>query len=278
VLEFDDIYLEVDPDVAGRICSARVGGRELLTSPRVHPQNYGSTFWTSPQNGENGWGWPPPAPIDAAPFQVRELEDGFELSGAAVPDGGPPAIAGVALTKRFSAAFERRAIDVDYQLRNEGRSAKRLAPWEITRVGPGGLSLFAAEEPPYGELPLRTRHEFGCYWFRHSGDAPPHGKLFADGRGWLAHVTRDRALLVKTFPDLKPHDFAPGEAEVELYASPQEPPVSAYVELENQGAFCEIPGGSSRTWKVSWYLRELPAGVPDEPSAALVEFIQHTIK
>lgn len=277
-LAFRDICLEVDAAVAGRIRSARVGEKELLASRGTHAANYGSTFWTSPQNGEYGWGWPPPAPIDSAPFELFETEQGFEVRGPVVDASGPAALGALGLTKRFSASPERGVIHIEYELRNEGVATRRVAPWEITRVGPGGLSFFAAAAEPFGDLPLRTRHEFGCHWFRHTGDAPPHGKLFADGCGWLAHVTPERALLVKTFPDIEPREFAPGEAEIELYSSPQEPPSSAYVELENQGPFWEIAAGSSQRWQVSWYLRELPATVPADPSAALVEFIQHTIK
>jgi hypothetical protein len=102
--------------------------------------------------------------------------------------------------------------------------------------------------------------------------------LFADGRGWLAHVTTEGALLVKTFGDLSPEEFAPGEAEIELYSSPQSPADRAYVEIENQGAFSEIPEGNETAWPVTWYLRTLPPTVPASASEALVEFVRQTLR
>jgi hypothetical protein len=45
----------IEPECAGRVASLTYGGRELLSGPDVHPSNWGSTYWTSPQAD---WGWP----------------------------------------------------------------------------------------------------------------------------------------------------------------------------------------------------------------------------
>jgi hypothetical protein len=278
VLEFGDIYLEVDPAVGGRITSARVKGRELLVEASIHPENYGSTFWTSPQNGPFGWGWPPVAEVDSAPYALRELEDGFELTGPKVDSPDRPAVDQVSVRKRFSADLTHHAVHIDYAIRNLGRETKRLAPWEITRVAPFGLTFYAGDSPPGGAVPLAMTRAHGCYWFQHSGDAPPHGKSFGDGNGWLAHVTPEGALLVKTFRDLALAESAPGEAEIEIYASPQSPPGQAYVEVENQGPFSEIPASGETAWGVTWYLRTLPPTIPAGASEALVEFVRQTLR
>lgn len=278
VLEFADLYFEVDPEVGGRIVAARVNGRDVLAGPDVHPENYGSTFWTSPQNGEHGWGWPPVVAVDSAPFHLREQGSGFELNGPVVRGEGGPAVEGLRVTKRFAPDIERRALHVEYVLQNDGARPLRLAPWEITRVAAGGLTFYAGPTAPTGDLPLEFSTEAGCYWFRHSGDWPPHGKVFGDGEGWVAHLSREGAMLVKTFRDLAPSEFAPGEAEIEIYASPQPTPAAAYVEVENQGSFSSIPAGESSSWSVVWYLRQLPVTVPQEPSQALVDWVLETIQ
>ena len=68
-----------------------------------------------------------------------------------------------------------------------------------------------------------------------------HQKLFADGReGWLAHVDGD-ALLVKTFAVVPRAAQAPGEAQIEIYATP----AHTYVEVEVQGAYETIAPGAA---------------------------------
>jgi hypothetical protein len=277
VLEFGDLFFEVDPEVGGRVTSARVAGRELLVGPTVHPQNYGSTFWTSPQNGPFGWGWPPVTAIDSVPFALRELSLGFEVEGPAVSAPELPAIDGLSVQKRFVANPERRSLEITYSIANRSQRAKRVAPWEITRVGPLGLSFYASDEAPTGELPLPTTREAGCVWFQHSGQAPPHGKLFGDGSGWLAHLTPERVLLVRAFDEPRRDLVAPNEAEIEIYSSPQPTPAEAYVELENQGEFREIAAGSSISWRSIWYLRALPPALPLAPAASLVDLVQQTL-
>ncbi len=277
VLEFDDLFFEVDPEVGGRLTSARVAGRETLVGPTVHPENYGSTFWTSPQNGPFGWGWPPVAALDSAPFTLRELPLGCEVEGPAVTAAQAPALEGLSVRKRFLADPARRSLEVTYSIANRGSAAKRVAPWEITRVGPLGLSFYASDEAPSGVLPLPTTRDAGCVWFQHSGQAPPHGKLFGEGSGWLAHLTPERVLLVKAFDPPRRELVAPNEASIEIYASPQHTPAEAYVELENQGEFQEIPAGSSISWRSTWYLRALSKDLPLAPAATLVDLVRRTL-
>jgi hypothetical protein len=61
------VAFTVDARSAGRIVSLEIDGRNLLTGPDTNAENWGSTFWTSPQAD---WGWPPPAEIDGVPFEA----------------------------------------------------------------------------------------------------------------------------------------------------------------------------------------------------------------
>ena len=102
-----------------------------------------------------------------------------------------------------------------------------------------------------------------------------HQKLFADGReGWLAHVEGD-ALLVKTFAVVPRDAHAPGEAQIEIYATP----AHTYVEVEAQGPYETIAPGAALSWRVVWLVRRLPADVPRTVgSAPLLDFIRGLIE
>ena len=71
--------------------------------------------------------------------------------------------------------------------------------------------------------------------------------------------------------------IAPMEGDVELYVNDPDVDAERYIELENQAAYGMIAPGSSVTWTVSWYLRKLPAGMAETPSAALAQFVRTTI-
>jgi hypothetical protein len=62
-------------------------------------------------------------------------------------------------------------------------------------------------------------------------------------------------LLVKTFPAVPRESHAPGEAQIEIYASP----AHTYVEVEAQGAYEIVHPGAALTWQVVWLARRLPA-------------------
>jgi len=278
VLEFAGIFFQINWKVAGRITSAKIGKNELLTDLRVDALNYGSTFWTSPQAD---WHWPPVAEIDSSVYSVSSDATSCTLVGPVVTSTSG-VVSGISLTKKFSADFAKRAIVVDYSMKNGAGTAKRLAPWEITRVAPGGLTFFASDSAPMkaGSRPLLpTTNAAGARWFKHDANTPPDSKLNSDGKGWIAHVTPQNALLIKTFPDISPSQAAAGEAEIEIYAKSNATAAHSYVEVENQGAYAEIPAGRSLDWTVRWYLRTLPENISATPgNVELVQFVTEVIQ
>ncbi len=256
-LELDGVRLEVDADAGGRVTSLRRGGVELLSGPDVDADNYGSTFWTSPQSE---WGWPPPVEIDRGPYSVEAAGDAITLTGASHD------ALGVRVTKRVSVDRARRAFVMSYAIHNVSVAPKTCAPWEVTRVRPGGLTFFPTGIPASGTLRLDERS--GASWFEHdaamasAAGLPAAGlKAFATGkRGWLAHAPREayakrRLLFIKRFDEVPRDMQAPGEAEIEIYANPR------YVELEVQGRYEAIPPAGRASWTVVWCVREVPEGV-----------------
>ena len=253
VLAYGSLAMEVASAAGGRITSLRLGTHELLTGASVNAINYGSTFWTSPQAD---WGWPPIAAIDSAAFTLASpSQSECALQGMQVADSAHPNIDGVQIEKHFSADLAADALVVRYTIANQGASARRLAPWEITRVAPGGLTFYASDGEPTGDRKPPTTRAGGCVWLEHGPGVAVDSKLFGDGKGWLAHVSPDNVLLLKVFDDVAAGAAASGEAEIELYSG------QGYDEIEAQGSYAEIQPGAARDWTVRWYVRALPDGL-----------------
>ena len=246
VLAWDDVTFEVDARTGGRVTALRVAGRNLLTGPETDAGNFGSTFWTSPQSA---WGWPPVPEVDHAEYRAS-IED-----GAIVMRSARSAILGVEIEKRFTAHRARGAVLFEYRIHNLGAAAIQTAPWQITRLSPGGLTFYPSGEGSFPQSNLSVRDALGATWYDYDKAAiTEHQKHFADGReGWLAHIDRD-ALLVKTFSEVPRAAHAPGEAQIEIYASP----AHTYIEVEAQGAYETVAPGEALTWQVVWLARRLP--------------------
>lgn len=268
---FGDTVFAVDATKAGRVVSFSLAGKNVLTAPKNdEDNNWGSTFWCSPQSD---WNWPPPAEMDPNPYAARVEGTTLVLEGATIP------ALGLAVNKRFSVDAARGVVAIEYGIVNQGQQARSVAPWEISRVASGGLTFF-----PMGEgQPWRGFQELlpltiidGVAWLP-SGTMPASAdqKAFADGReGWIAHLAGG-LLLVKSFPGITAAQAAPGEAEIELYTDANR----TYVEVENQGAYVNLAPGASLAWPVRWFLRKLDAGIHGAPgSNQLVSLVRGMLK
>jgi hypothetical protein len=250
VLAWDDVSFEVDARTGGRVTALRLAGRNLLTGPEIDPGNFGSTFWTSPQSS---WGWPPVPEVDHAEYRASIEGSAIVMRSARSPH------LGVEIEKQFSADRARGAVTFEYRIHNLGAVPIQTAPWQITRVGPGGLTFYPSGEGSFPPSNLGVQDALGATWYDYDKAAiTDHQKHFADGReGWLAHVDRD-ALLVKTFAAVPRAAHAPGEAQIEIYASP----AHTYVEVEAQGAYETVAPGEALSWRVVWLARRLPPQLP----------------
>lgn len=278
-LDLGEARLEVDPARGGRISRLQLAGVDLLVDESVHPTNWGSTFWTSPQQD---WGWPPVPAIDHETYRAERDGAGLCLVGGPARFGNKQ----VRVTKRLTPRRERCAVELEYQLHNLGEEACTLACWEISRVPAGGLSFFATgarEETLVGpHTVLPTTKRLGITWFDHRDFVPGRGaKLNADSSaGWLAHVVRrprpalPHVLFLKLFEPVAVERQAPGEGVVELYADE----LGHYVEVENQGAYEAIVPRGVSSYRVTWLLRRLPEGLdPVAASPELLDFVQSLV-
>lgn len=270
VLEFESTVFEVDPERGGRVTRFSLDGENVIagSDQTGNPTNWGSTFWPSPQAR---WEWPPVASIDSQPYAAALEGNTIVLTSAAPAATGPQ----LSVIKRFSADLSARAIELQFSLKNEALSAESWAPWQVTRVGPNGITFFATGAAPV-QNNLLTSDSGGITWFDHPEGLPSGGqfpKLSADAaEPWLAHVTSN-LVFIKTFPAVAPDQLAPAQGEVEIYAE------ANYVEIEPQGTYALIEPGKELVWTVRWYLRQRPpSAMPRVGDAALLSFVRSIAK
>jgi len=254
-LTFGTAYLEVDAANGARISALRLAGehgRDLVADSATtgEADNWGSTFWPSPQS----WPWPPTDAgsinaINTLPYDA--VNDALTLTLKSQVNATAPM---VSVSKKFSVDTGKNALVIDYTMSNGGSQPVTVAPWEITRVPPGGLTFYGSSSAPVASsLPLMpTQNAAGATWTQHDPTDTTEYKLFADGQGWLAHAA-GTLLLIKSFPDISAAQSATGEAEIEIYSAPK------YVEIEQQGAVQTLGVGEALHWTVRWYVRQLAA-------------------
>lgn len=272
-IKINNTELQINPANGGRITSLLIDGVDFLTDNTVNSINWGSTFWTSPQSQ---WRWPPPAALDREPYTATIENNELVMTSQKDPKTG------IAFTKRFSGNKKDGSYTLQYIITNQSDTVRKVAPWEVTRVHPGGISFFpmGKGERRGGLATLVTEAEGICWFAYDTTKLPVKGdpKLFSDGaEGWLAQVN-NRVLLVKQFPDLPFEKNAPRESEIELYVTPVVPG-KTNVEVENQGAYEELQPGASSTWTVTWHLRKLPSAIQVEAgSRSLVDYVRKLVK
>jgi hypothetical protein len=271
VLEFGDIFFEVDSLVGARVTTLTLaGGPNYLTGTAQDAVNYGSTFRVSPQSAWPGT-WPPPPEIDTNAYTMT-------VSGQTIAGTSPNAASiGATVTKKFTPGLTNQSIVAEYRIESTA-SGKSVAPWEDTRVFPGGLTFYPTGdlEPTGGTFPLpTTQTSFGCTWFQYPATVTTSARLIADGKeGWIAHITSGGYVLVKKYPDIASTAHAPGEGEISIYVDGG----GKFVELETQGAYGALPSGQSVTWTTTWYVRKLPTGISATPNQALVDWVRGLIQ
>ena len=262
VLKSGDVSMTIDTQQGGKVLSLKYGEKEII-SQLQRPEWFGSTFWTSPQRE---WNWPPVQEFDKQAYTIQQRDANRLVISSPVSQR-----LGLRVGKDFSVG-KNGSFVVTYSIKNEGSQPRSVAPWEITRViNNDGLIFFDAPIDSIWPANLMTfTQSDGGAWYK-TDEAPQNRKVNANASGWLAY-SADGLLLVKQFPDLKPGEAAPGEAEVQVYVNQGK----TYIELESQGAYTLLQPGEQLTWTVRWYL--LPTNEPSVPSKALLKQVKRVVK
>lgn len=262
-IDFGDYGLEVNPADGARIIEFSLGGHNALVTQAQSPDAFGSSFWTSPQSD---WSWPPLPELNALPWKV-EVDQASLVLESQVNQA-----LGYSARQRIVALPEAGAVSIECTLTNHGPEPRKVAPWQNTRVAPGGLTFYPSPGQSYPESSLKLEPKDGITWFLHQPERYRSGsvKSYADGsEGWLAQAEpAGRLLFVKVFADVPRDAQAPKEGEIVIYV----PQGGRFVEVEQQGPYVELGSGQSTRWPVTWVLERLDASVAIEPgNARLVE-------
>ncbi len=268
-IQVGDQTMEVDALSGGRIKGITIDGMNFLTGVEVNADNWGSTFWPSPQSK---WGWPPSDEIDKKEYHAVYEDKKIVMTSAVDSKQG------YVVEKVITGNDTDTSFLVTYTLINQSDSAQQVAPWEISRVRPGGLTFYPkGDGEKRGDLAPLTTDLDGVTWFAYDsatipGDVP---KLLADGsEGWLAQVN-GCYILIKSFEDVPLAFNAPEEGEIELYTNPDK----SYIEIEQQGAYREVKPGEKYAWEVKWILRRLPESIKAEAgNPELVSYVRNLAK
>jgi len=239
--------MRIAAERGGRIISLKYDGDEVISQLQF-PNMYGSTFWTSPQSE---WNWPPVREHDAMPYSVEKTDDSIVMTSQ-LSQKLP-----LRIRKTFTKDEANESIVITYSITNESDVARKVAPWEITRVPSEGVVVFDAEVEsitPAGLMSFVSKNDLAYYEIDHVEGQ--NRKINADGKGWLGYVNNG-LLLLKQFPDLTSLQPAPGEAEIQVYVHQGK----MYVEIESQGAYTELQPGQTLDWTVRWRLVPIDSSV-----------------
>ncbi|MCQ2973259.1 MAG: hypothetical protein MJ211_00450 [Bacteroidales bacterium] len=239
-LNVGQVTMAIDANNGARIISLKHDTTEILSQINF-PNQYGSTFWTSPQKE---WNWPPVKEHDMAPYQVEE-KDGAIIMTSPLSEKIP-----LRIIKKFEVDQKDQCFVVTYTIVNESDAERKVAPWEITRVLAHGSVYFDADVDaitPAGLMNFVKKDNYA--WYDIDYVQGQNRKINADGKGWLSFTNGD-LILTKKFQDLDATQPAPDEAEIQVYVNQGD----TYVELESQGAYTNLKPKEALNWAVRWYL------------------------
>ncbi|MFN8254334.1 MAG: DUF4380 domain-containing protein [Bacteroidales bacterium] len=269
VLNIPNSELIIDQGFGARIISLKYKNKEILAGSEIHAENFGSTLWTDPQSA---WGWPPYETLDAKPYQLNIKNKEYCFTSK------PDEKSGFQLSKNFTVSEKDSCFIINYQIKNISKTNQSVGAWEVTRVLPGGMSLFPSAPDSSimasSNLPGVSLKN-GIIWFIYDFDKiKSHAKLFAMGsQGWFAHVI-DNMVFIKTFEDIPTSEIAKEQGEIEIYVNGDQ----LYTELENHGKHENLKPGQLLNYQVKWYMRTIPSNInKSEGSTDLVHFIQKQI-
>ena len=266
VIKAGDVTMTISAKEGGKVMSYKYGDKEMLSQLRMQNQ-YGSTFWTSPQKE---WNWPPVTEFDRGAYTAQDLAD---TPNQLVLTSQIARKLPFQIVKQYNPDPKGKYIRVAYTIINKGDTERKVAPWEISRVVANEEGLIFFDAPvesitPAGLIPFKG--EAGASWYSFETGAQ-NRKINADGKGWLAYAANG-LLMIKKFDDLTPSQPAPDEAEIQVYVNQGK----TYIELESQGEYKTLAPGESLTWVVDWYL--IPLKEKAVPSGKLLDLVRKTIK
>ncbi|HEX8549196.1 MAG TPA: T9SS type A sorting domain-containing protein [Cytophagaceae bacterium] len=264
------VVMEIDPAVGARITSFKIGNNDTQKKKANTSDNdFGSSLQPAPQSL---WNWPPPPNIDNKPYAASISNNQVVCIGTA-----DDALK-LSVDKKFSGFKSDTSIVIEYIVNNKGTTTRSVSPWEVTKINSGGLIFYPKGTGAGTDLATWTTTTNSIVWYDHDStlvSSKSGGSFRSDGaEGWYANVQNSGLVFIKKFTDTPAAQQAPGENEIKVFIQGS----NGYLSYELQGPYVSIPANNSVSWKVKWYLRQLPASIkPTKGSTQLVDFVRNTI-
>ena len=246
---------------------ARRGGPQLFASlpddviehPAVGTYRFlgGHRLWRAPEVPAITY-----APDDT-PIETTVTGDGFELVG---PLGADAIVKAISVTQHGDLTI------VDHELRNEGWTPVRCAPWAITQLVPGGTAYLPQQRGPADEDGVLPNRHVVLWPYTdlsapevtisqeqvtvHASDSPSKSKVGLPNRlGWIAYVLGD-VMFVKWSPLHRDSElYVDRGVSVECYRDER------FIEMETLGPLITVQPGKRAVHREIWTLREVSADI-----------------
>lgn len=262
-----DFAVNAGPRIIGY---ARHGGPQLFASlpddviehPAVGTYRFlgGHRLWRAPE--EPAITYEP----DDTPVTVTIMDAGFELVGPLGAD---------AIVKAISVSQHGGFTIVDHELRNEGWTPVRLAPWAITQLVPGGTAYLPQQRVPADEdgvLPNRhivlwpytdlsdpevtiSQDQVTVY----ASDRPSKSKVGVPNRlGWIAYALGDELFVKWSALHRDSELYVDRGVSAECYRDER------FIEMETLGPLVTVQPGKRAMHREIWTLLDVSEDtVPD---------------
>lgn len=248
------------------------GGRNLLAeTPDVTLESPygplrllgGHRLWYGPEIVERTY-WP-----DDQPVRLVRYPDGERYLAA--PDH-------FGIVKELTVMLDptEARVTLSHLLRNTGDGPIELAPWALTMVPLGGVTLLPQ---PYGSVDPRglLPNRFLTLWpysdptdprlvwgnriiLVRGQPAPPNKLGYRNAHGWMAHWL-DGTLLVKAFPPHLDSAHPDNGCNAECYLN------ETFMEVESLGPLVTLEPGQAATHEEVWHLHGAIGPIADEAAA-----------
>ena len=203
---------------------------------------------------------------DDTPVTVTIMDAGFELVGPLGAD---------AIVKAISVSQHGGFTIVDHELRNDGWTPVRLAPWAITQLVPGGTAYLPQQRVPADEdgvLPNRhivlwpytnlsdpevtiSQDQVTVY----ASDRPSKSKVGVPNRlGWIAYALGDELFVKWSALHRDSELYVDRGVSVECYRDER------FIEVETLGPLVTVQPGKRAVHREIWTLLDVSEDtVPD---------------
>lgn len=208
---------------------------------------------------------------DDVPVDVDVWDGGFEVVGRLGAD---------ALVKAISVSQSGEFTIVDHELRNEGWTPVRCAPWAITQLVPGGTAYLPQQRVPADEDGVLPNRHIVLWPYTDlstpevtisqeqvtvlASDRQSKSKVGIPNRlGWIAYVLGDEMFVKWSALHRDSELYVDRGVSLECYRDER------FVELETLGPLVTLQPGKRAVHREIWTLREAAADSVSDVLASL---------